>query len=124
MPIAVSIDSVKTSDIYVDNDDNAQIIDVTTQENAQQAIEVLTNAVASVIARRADVGAAQSRFNFAAANLETSISNQDSARGSFLDDDIATESTTFASAQVRLQASTSVLAQANALPRDLLRLLQ
>lgn len=122
--IAVSITSVLTTDIFKNDAGTAVELDITTQTNAQTAIDVLDNAIASVIGRRADVGAAQSRFNFAASNLETSISNQDAARGSFLDADIATESTNFASAQVRLQASTSVLAQANSLPRDLLRLLQ
>jgi flagellin len=122
--IAVSITSVLTTDIFKNDAGTAVSLDITSQTNAQTAIDVLDNAIASVIARRADVGAAQSRFNFAASNLETSIANQDAARGSFLDADIATESTNFASAQVRLQASTSVLAQANSLPRDLLRLLQ
>jgi flagellin len=122
--IAVSITSVLTTDIFKNDAGTAVELDITTQTNAQTAIDVLDNAIASVIGRRADIGAAQSRFNFAASNLETSISNQDAARGSFLDADIATESTNFASAQVRLQASTSVLAQANSLPRDLLRLLQ
>lgn len=122
--IAVSITSVLTTDIFKNDAGVATTLDITSQTNAQTAIDVLDNAIASVIGRRADVGAAQSRFNFAASNLEASIANQDAARGSFLDADIATESTNFASAQVRLQASTSVLAQANSLPRDLLRLLQ
>jgi len=122
--ISVSITSVLTADIFKNDAGVATTLDITSQTNAQTAIDVLDNAIASIIGRRADVGAAQSRFNFAASNLETSISNQDAARGSFLDADIATESTNFASAQVRLQASTSVLAQANSLPRDLLRLLQ
>jgi len=122
--IAVSISSVATGDIYLNDSDVATTIDITTQSNAQDAIEVLDNALASVVSRRADVGAAQSRFNFAASNLEVSISNQDAARGSFLDADIATESTAFATAQVKLQASVAVLAQANQLPSTLLQLLQ
>lgn len=122
--IAVSIDSVKTTDIFLDGNGDYQAVDITTQQGAQDAIEVLDNAVASVISRRADTGAAISRFNFAASNLEVSIANQDNARGTFLDADTATESTNFATAQVKLQASIAVLAQANALPRTLLQLLQ
>jgi flagellin len=122
--ISVDIDSVTTTDVFVDDAGDAATLDITTQTGAQDAIEVLDNAIASVISRRADVGAAQSRFNFASANLEVSISNQDAARGSFLDADIANESTRFATAQVKLQASIAVLAQANALPRNLLQLLQ
>ncbi len=122
--ISVKIQSVKTADIYKDGNNNYQVLDITTQEGAQQAAEVLANAISSVIGRRADVGAAISRFDFAASNLEVSIANQDAARGSFLDADVATESTNFATAQVKLQASVAVLAQANQLPATLLRLLQ
>ncbi len=122
--ISVDIDSVTTTDVFVDDAGDAATLDITTQTGAQDAIEVLDNAIASVISRRADVGAAQSRFNFASANLEVSIANQDAARGSFLDANVAGESTLFATAQVKLQASIAVLAQANALPRNLLQLLQ
>lgn len=122
--ISVSISSALTTDIYEDDDGTVQVLDITTQAGAQEAIEVVGNAISTIIGRRADVGAAISRFNFAASNLEVSISNQDAARGSFLDADIATESTNFATAQVKLQASVAVLAQANALPRTLLSLLQ
>ena len=122
--ISVSISSALTTTIYADDNGDVQTLDITTQANAQQAIEVVGNAISTVIGRRADVGAAISRFNFAASNLEVSISNQDAARGSFLDADVATESTNFATAQVKLQASIAVLAQANALPRNLLTLLQ
>ena len=121
--IAVSISSVKTTDIYVDDDGVGQTLDITTQAGAQLASEVIGNAISTVIGRRADVGAAISRFNFAASNLEVSISNQDAARGSFLDADVATESTNFATAQVKLQASVAVLAQSNQLPAVLLKLL-
>ncbi len=121
--ISVAITSVKTTDIFVNDAGTAVTLDITTQSGAQTANDVLDNALASVVSRRADVGAAQSRFNFAASNLEVSITNQDAARGSFLDADIATESTNFATAQVKLQASVSVLAQANQLPAALLKLL-
>ncbi|HCR86497.1 MAG TPA: hypothetical protein DIV86_07465, partial [Alphaproteobacteria bacterium] len=117
--IAISINSVATTTIYKNDSNVYTALSIDTQENAQTAIGVLDNAISSVIARRADIGAAQSRFNFASNNIEISISNQDAARGSFLDADIANESTLFASAQVKLQASVSVLAQANALPRNL-----
>lgn len=120
--ISISISSVQTSDIYLDDDSTAQTLSIGTQAGAQTAIEVLDNAIQTVIGRRADVGAASSRFNFASANIEVSISNQDAARGSFLDADIAEESTKFATAQVKLQASVSVLAQANQIPQTLLRL--
>ncbi|MDX1949612.1 MAG: flagellin [Rickettsiales bacterium] len=122
--IAISIKDVSTSKIYLDNDGVAQTLSIDTQAGAQTAVEALDNAISSVISRRADVGAAISRFEFASSNIEVSIANQDAARGSFLDANIAEESTKFATNQVKLQASVSVLAQANQIPQLLLRLVQ
>jgi flagellin len=76
-----------------------------------------------VTALRADVGSLQSRFNYAANNLQTSIQNQDASRATYLDADISEESTNFSSAQVLMQASISVLAQANQMPQNLLKLI-
>ena len=83
-------------------------------------IDAAIDAVTSV---RADVGALQSRFDFAAANVESSIQNQDAARGVLLDTDVAAESTAYATSQVQLQAGIAVLAQANLLPQNLLKLI-
>jgi len=122
--ISINITSAASADLYVDDAGDAQTLSIDTQENAQTAIDVLDNAIANIVAKRADIGASISRFDFAASNIEVSVANQDNARGSFLDADIANESTSFATAQVKLQASVSVLAQANQLPSNLLQLLQ
>lgn len=122
--IGVSIASVSTEEIYLDNDGTYTSLSIATADDASTAAEVLDNAINTIVSRRSDVGSLQSRFNFASANLQTSIANQDAARGSFLDADISAESTDFANAQVKLQASVSVLAQANQLPQNLLKLLQ
>ncbi len=98
-------------------------LDVTTQENAALAADALDVAIDLVTSVRAEVGALQSRFDFAAANIESSIQNQDAARGVLLDTDIASESTSFATSQVQLQAGIAVLAQANLLPQNLLKLI-
>jgi flagellin len=123
--IAVSINSIQTSQIYTNDSGIAQSsVSIDTSANAIDAVTFVSNAIETVISARAGVGALQSRFNYAEANLDVAISNSDAARGSFLDADISDESTAFASAQVKLQASVAVLAQANALPRNLLQLLQ
>ncbi len=116
--LQISVDSVTTRTIY----DGASL-DVLTAESAATAAAALDVAIDAVTAVRAEVGALQSRFNFAAANVESSIANQDAARGVLLDTDIAAESTAFATAQVQLQAGISVLAQANLLPQNLLKLI-
>lgn len=121
--IGVQINSTRTQDIYQDDDGNYTAIDISTASNAQQASDILDNAISTVTALRANIGALQSRFDYAAANIESAIQNQDAARSTYLDTDVAAESTAFAQAQVRLQASISVLAQANQLPQNLLKLI-
>lgn len=121
--IKVALQDARTSALYKDNDGNVQTLDITTTAGAQLASEVLDNAIRSVVTLRSTVGALQSRFGFASANLQTGIQNTDAARGDFLDANIEQESTDFAQAQVRLQASIAVLAQANQLPQNLLKLI-
>lgn len=121
--IEVQIESATTQDIFLNDNGTYVNLSVGTAEDAILAGDVIDNAIASITSRRATVGALQSRFGYAAANLESSIANLDSARGVFLDTDFAEESTNLASAQVRFQASISVLAQANTLPQSLLKLL-
>lgn len=116
--IKVQIDDSSTTSLY-----GGQELNVLTTADAETASAALDVALDKVTSIRADVGALQSRFDFAAANVESSIQNQDAARGGLLDTDVAAESTAFASSQVQLQAGISVLAQANLLPQNLLKLI-
>lgn len=102
---------------------NNQSLSVSTAEKAVTAGEVLNDAIKLVTAIRADVGAMMSRFDFATANIEIAMQNQDAARGTLLDTDVSAESTAYATAQVQLQAGIAVLAQANQLPQNLLKLI-
>ena len=116
--MSVSISSVTTNKLY-----GGETLDITTQTSAAHASEVLDDAIAAVTSARAEVGALQSRFAYATNNIESSIQNQDAARGVLLDTDIAKESTSYATSQVQLQAGIAVLAQANLLPQNLLKLI-
>jgi flagellin len=116
--INVNVGSAATNSIF-----GGQSLNVTSAANAQAAANVINNAITTVTSLRATVGALQSRFNFAANTIQSSIENQDSARSSLLDTDVSAESTLYASAQVQLQAGIAVLAQANQLPQGLLKLL-
>lgn len=98
-------------------------LNVLTSEAAATAVAAIDTAISNVTAVRATVGALQSRFNFASANIQSSIQNQDAARGTLLDTDISDESTNYAISQVKLQAGISVLAQANQALQSLLKLI-
>ncbi len=116
--LTVKIGDSRTGFLYGNED-----LNVLDQPSASFAIDKLSAALDTVTSLRADVGALQSRFDFAAANIESSIQNQDAARGVLLDTDVAAESTSFATSQVQLQAGIAVLAQANLLPQNLLKLI-
>ncbi len=132
--IGVQLNSSKSSALYLDANGTSVTLDIGTAGVADSsnggdgtgailASNVLDRAINTVTSLRATIGALQSRFNFAAANVTSSIQNTEAARSNFLDVDIAAESTAFATAQVRLQASISVLAQANQIPQNLLKLI-
>ena len=116
--LSVSIGSVTTDKLY-----GGVSVDVLTQASSAAASAAIETAIDNATSVRADVGALQSRFGYASNNIESSLQNQDAARGVLLDTDIASESTAYATAQVQLQAGIAVLAQANLLPQNLLKLI-
>jgi flagellin len=97
---------------------------IDTSGNAESAIEAVNTAITNLNEFRANVGAAQNRLDFASDNLSIAIENAEAARSTLLDLDIASEMTNFTSKQVLMQSGVAMLAQANQLPQNLLRLLQ
>ena len=97
--------------------------DVTSAANAATASAAIDADITTVLGGRATLGGQMSRFDFIGSNLATSIENIDAARSSLMDVDVASEMSMFASKQVTMQASVAMLAQANQMPQNLLRLL-
>ncbi|MFO1048026.1 MAG: flagellin [Geminicoccaceae bacterium] len=96
---------------------------VGTIANAQTAGTAIDTAIGNVLSARATLGAQMSRFDFVSANLATSVENIDAARSTLMDVDVAAEMANYSSKQVVMQASVAMLAQANQMPQNLLRLL-
>jgi flagellin len=97
---------------------------ISTAGNAQTAVEVVTRAIDDLQRARAGVGTYQNRLDFAGQNLATTQENTESARSTLLDLDVASEMTAFTSKQILVQSGVAMLAQANQMPQNLLRLLQ
>jgi flagellin len=116
--ISVSIHSVSATSLSIGS------TSVTTVANANAASSAITNAIDDVQTYRSQVGASQNRLEFAAANIATASENTEAARSQLLDLDVAAEMTTFVSKQILVQAGVSMLAQAQRMPQDLLRLFQ
>ena len=77
------------------------------------SVGVFTQALQNVATLRADNGASMSRLAFASDNIATTKTNMEAANGRIVDVDIAAESTRMAKYNVLVQASASMLAQAN-----------
>jgi flagellin len=116
--IAVHINNVTTTRLY--DEKNLDISEGGAK--AQTAKDTIDSAINKLSSARANVGALQSRFENAGNVVDTATTNQDAARSTFLDADMAQQSTNFAQAQVKTQSSISMLAQANNLPQQLLKL--
>ena len=99
-------------------------IDVTSTSNATTALGQIDSDLSAVIASRADFGAVQNRFDAVIANLQTYTESLTAARGRIVDADFAAETASLTRGQILQQASTAILAQANALPQNALTLLK
>lgn len=92
--------------------------------NAQQTITQIDNALKSVNTSRANLGAIQNRFASTISNLSSTTENLSAARSRIQDADYAVETANLSRTQILQQAGTAMLAQAKALPQNVLSLLQ
>lgn len=91
---------------------------------ATQALSFVKTAITQLSADRAFVGSYQTRLNYTVEQLQVSKENLVAANSNIKDVDVATESTEFAKYNILVQAGTAMLAQANNLPQQALKLLQ
>jgi flagellin len=99
-------------------------LDVSTVDNANQALISIDAALQQVAGTGAQLGAYQNRFQAAASGLATDVSNLSSARSDVQDTDYAQATSQLSQAQILQQASTAMVAQANTIPQNVLTLLQ
>ncbi|HSV54803.1 MAG TPA: flagellin [Burkholderiaceae bacterium] len=100
------------------------IMTVATQADAWVAMKKIDDAIDQVNSARADLGALQSRFESAVANIDIQIENLAAARGRIVDADFAKETANLSRTQILQQAGTAMVAQANQLPQGVLALLR
>ncbi len=99
-------------------------VDISTLAGANEAIRIADSALTTVNGLRSDLGAVQSRFERTAVSLQTTSENLTNARSRILDTDFAAETAELTRAQILQQAGIAMLAQANALPQNVLALLR
>ena len=102
---------------------NLHTANVLTRHSASCAIGVVDGALNAVSMYRAELGAIFNRLDFKMHNLNNQSENVQAAESRIRDADMAREMTDQARNNILMQASTAMLAQANALPQGVLQLL-
>jgi flagellin len=97
--------------------------DITTQDNAQMALDTIDKAIQSNSSLRSSLGAMQNRLSTTINNLGNQSENLQAAESRISDVDVASEMSVLTRNQILTQASVSILSQANVVPQQALRLL-
>ena len=129
--ISISIGSMNATGISVGDGTNSLVLvkdstsgDGSGDVNARSGIVLIDAAIKEVNTQRSELGAVSNRLNHTVNNLTNISSNLSAARGGIEDADFALETTNLAKNQILQQASTAMLAQANASKQNVLSLLQ
>lgn len=112
--IAVTISSINSSGLG----------NISTASDALAAMSSLDGAITDINTARADLGAVQNRFEGVLTQLSAAQESTEASRSRIMDTDYAAETAKLARAQILQQAGTAMLAQANALPQNVLSLLR
>jgi len=115
--VSASIGNMSASALGVDN------VLVTDRNSATNSVAKLDSAINRVSSERAKMGALQNRLEHTINNLGVAAENLQSAESRIRDVDMAQEMMNLTKLQILTQAGTAMLAQANALPQNVLTLL-
>ncbi len=112
----VQIGSATASSLGVNNS-------ISTQQLAQNSLDIVQRAIVSKDKIRANLGATQNRLQNTITNLQIQAENLQSAESRISDVDVSLEMTEFTRQQILTQAAVAMLSQANSLPRMAMQLL-
>ena len=116
--LKVGIGSMSSAALGVDK------VDISNQEGAAKAIDIIRNAIDRVSSQRASLGATQNRLEYTINNLDTASENLQSANSRIRDTDMAKMMMEYTKMNVLTQSAQAMLAQANQQPQSVLQLLQ
>ena len=97
---------------------------ITTVGAASTAMANIDSALTLVNTQRAVYGAVQNRFEAMIQVLQVNTENTSAAKGRIMDADFAVETSNLSRAQILQQAAQAMVAQANALPQQVMQLLR
>jgi len=114
--ITFSIQGVTSTDMSID------ATDISTLAGAVSAMGELTSAIDYVSTVRSGLGTIQNRLAYTVASVDNAAENLSSSESTIRDLDISAEISTFTKSQILVQAGMAMLAQANAVPQNVLAL--
>ena len=116
--IGVSVDNMRSRELGLGG------VSVATAADAQDAIQLIDDAVSRVSAQRADLGATQNRLEHTIASTDNTAENLQASESRIRDVDMAKEMMNLTRLNVLQQASQAMLAQANQAPQNVLSILK
>lgn len=110
----------------IDNGLQSSIFDsnISTQDASQAAIDVIDGAIKQIDGQRASIGAFQNRLSSTISNLANIKENISTSISRIKDTDFAKETASLTKAKIISEAGTAMLAQANKIPQNILKLLE
>ena len=114
----VSIKDTHTASLGID------ALDISTQDGAAAALDVIKSAINYVSDVRGTLGATQNRLDHTINNLSVMQENIQDAESTIRDTDVAEEMMAYTKNNILIQSAQAMLAQANQVPQGVLQLLQ
>jgi len=99
-------------------------VDVTSRNAAEVSIMIADSALKQIDTIRSDIGSTQNQLQSTVRNISVTQVNVTAARSTIMDVDFAAESANFAKHNILAQSGSYAMSQANAVQRNVLRLLQ
>ena len=116
--IGISIDTMRSRELGLGG------VSVATAADAQDAIQLIDDAVSRVSSQRADLGATQNRLEHTIASTDNTAENLQASESRIRDVDMAKEMMNLTRLNILQQASQAMLAQANQAPQNVLSILK
>ena len=121
--ISLKISSMAASGLGVQGADGTKGISISSQISANGAITTINKAIENVSKERSKLGSVQNRLEHTIKNLDNVSENLQASESRIRDVDMAKEMMEFTKQNILSQAATSMLAQANMAPQNVLQLL-
>jgi flagellin len=121
---AVGLDASYTLGSAAGTANNLSNTDVTSVDNSNLVLISVDNALQQLATSSAQLGAYQNRFQAAITGLNTTATNLSNAKSAIVDTNYAQATSNLSKAQILQQAGTSMVAQANTIPQNIMTLLQ